>query len=112
MEPCISKRSALIGLALLSAGLTSSSALAAPPDGNVKSVVVRYSDLDPSQPAGARVLYWRIRVAAQQACEDLNRHDLALYARYHECLTQAVAGAVHTVKSTRDSELHRNERYE
>jgi UrcA family protein len=110
MEPCISKRCALIGL--LSAGLTSSLALAAPPDGDVKSVVVRYSDLDLSQPAGARVLYRRIRVAAKQACEDLNGHDLALYARYHRCLTQAVAGAVHTVNSTRVSELHRNERFE
>jgi UrcA family protein len=109
MKPKITKRSSLIGLTLLSAALTSSLALATPAGYDSSSVVVRYPDLNPSQPDGARALYRRIKTAARQACGDSNIKDLTLYSRYRECYEHAVANAVEEVKSRRVSELHRNE---
>ena len=101
------KRIALIGLVLLSAGLTSNLALATPAAYET-SKVVSYSDLDLSQPEGAQALYRRIKIAARQACGDPSIKDLPLYARYRECYEHAVASAVEEVKSRRVSELHRD----
>jgi UrcA family protein len=108
MKLKIAKRSALIGLVLLSAGLTSRLALATPATYET-STVVRYADLDLSQPEGAKALYRRIKIAARQACGDPDIRDLRLYARYRECYEHAVASAVEKVKSWRVSELHRDE---
>jgi UrcA family protein len=103
------KRGALTALVLFSAGLASSLALATSAEHEFRTVVVRYSDLNLTQPDGARALYERIKTAARQACGATTIEDLTLFAHYHECYDHAVANAVAKVRSTRVTELHRNE---
>ena len=58
------------------------------------TVTVRYADLAVSTPAGAAVLYKRIRFAADEACSYLDHGDLASKARMIACADQAIADAV------------------
>ncbi|MDB6044940.1 MAG: hypothetical protein JWM63_3491 [Gammaproteobacteria bacterium] len=103
------KRSALTAVVLFSAGLASSLELATSAEHEFRTVVVRYSDLDLTQPDGARAVYERIKIAARKACGATNIGDLTLFAHCHECYENAVANAVAKVQSIRVSELHRNE---
>jgi UrcA family protein len=109
MKSLVSQRSALIGLALASTGLACGLARAEPPSPQFETVVVRYSDLDLDKQNGAEALYRRIKIAARQACGAAAIEDLAVFARYRECYGAAVANAVTAVKSTRVSELYRDE---
>jgi UrcA family protein len=103
MKPTIAKRHALIGLATLAAVLTVNLASATPADDSVRSVVVRYSDLDLSQPADARRLYDRIKKAARAVCEANPFSDLAQLAQYRMCVSRAVRDAVDKVAAQSDS---------
>jgi len=106
MKSTIAKRCALICVATVAAGLAVNQASAAPSDEAVKSVVVRFSDLDLSQPQDARTLYSRIQRAAQLACGEAETADLARFARYHNCIEQAVTNAVATVNVHQVTEIH------
>ena len=62
-------------------------------DNDVLKVTVHYADLDVSQPAGAAVLYRRIRNAAKEVCAPLNsRIDAGL--QLDACVEEAVMNAV------------------
>ena len=106
MKSTIAKRCALICVATVAAGLAVNQASAAPSDEAVKSVVVRFSDLDLSQPQDARTLYARIQRAAHEACGDAESADLARFARYHNCIQQAVTNAVAAVNARQVTEIH------
>jgi UrcA family protein len=106
MKSTIAKRYALICVATVAAGLAVNQASAAPADEAVKSVVVRYSDLDLTQPQDARKLYSRIQTAARSACGDAESPDLARFARFHNCIDQAVTRAVSEVNVQRVTEIH------
>jgi UrcA family protein len=58
------------------------------------AVTVHYRDLAISTPAGAAVLYKRIRFAADEACSYLDHGDLASKANKSACADQAIADAV------------------
>ena len=106
MNSNIAKRCALIGIATLAAGLAVNQASAAPWDDAPPSVVVRYSDLNLSQPQDARTLYARIQTAARVACGDISSADLARFGQYHNCVDHAVTNAVAAVSARQVTEIH------
>ncbi len=64
---------------------------------DVAQVHVKYADLNISSPAGAAVLYRRIRVAADQVCGEYGGRGLARIARAQACADKAIADAVASV---------------
>lgn len=97
MNSNLAKRCALIGIATLAAGLAVNQASADESDEAPRSVVVRYSDLNLSQPQDAGRLYSRIRNAARVACGDIPSADLARFGQFHNCVERAVTNAVAAV---------------
>lgn len=93
------KRYALVGIAALAAVLTANLASATPEDDGPRTLVVRYSDLDLSQPGDARRLYARIKVAARSVCDNSPSSDLMRLAQYEKCMNQAIRRAVGTVNA-------------
>ena len=67
----------------------SPSGLAAPAPEELRREVVRFADLDLTQPAGARQLYRRIERAAHEVCAGYGPHD---YDR--RCAQAAIGRAV------------------
>lgn len=61
-------RSALLTIAGLTAGFAAAQVLADEAD-QIRSVVVKYSDLDPTSAEGASVLYERLKHAAWKVCK-------------------------------------------
>jgi UrcA family protein len=65
-------------------------------DDDLPKVTVNYADLDVSHPAGAAVLYRRIRVAAKEVCSSLDsRVDGG--KQLDACIDQAIVDAVNAV---------------
>jgi UrcA family protein len=58
---------------------------------------VNYADLDVSQPAGAVVLYRRIRAAAKQVCSPLESRGIEAAIQLNACIEGAVLDAVNAV---------------
>ena len=106
MKSTIAKYCALVGIATLAAGLSTNQASAASSDDIVKSVVVRYSDLNLSEPKDASALYARIRRAALVACGEVGPNQLARLPQFQKCVDQAVANAVAHVNSQQVTEIH------
>jgi UrcA family protein len=69
------------------------SAHAAPPQ-DVPSVVVQFADLDLSRSEGARVLYQRLKRAAEAICAPLDDRELARHMHFTACLQNAISTAV------------------
>jgi UrcA family protein len=67
---------------------------------------VSFADLDISKPAGAKVLYSRIKVAAQQVCVFNASRDLRVAERERACIKETIDDAVKRVNSTALTELH------
>jgi UrcA family protein len=96
--------------ALLTAAAFASSAFAEEQQGvGVRTVTVRFGDLDISTTAGAKTLYQRIRGAARTVCGEEEDYDLGLDARraWNSCYQSAVNGAVDKVHSPLLRALHR-----
>jgi UrcA family protein len=106
MKSIIAKHCALLATATLATGLTVDHASAASAYEEPKNVVVRYSDLNLSQPQDASSLYNRIQRAARVACEDDEAESLARLQRFHKCVDQAVTNAVAAISSQRLTEIH------
>jgi UrcA family protein len=62
-------------------------------------VHVNYADLNVNSTAGAKVLYQRIRAAADKVCDVYGDRDLGTMAAAKACKTHAIAEAVGTVHS-------------
>jgi UrcA family protein len=87
-----------IGAALL-IGLAGVSTAAGTQPQDVQTKTVRYEDLDLSKPAGAKALYDRIRVAAQEVCSFSGGWDWRQAAVDRTCTENAIDGAVKKVNS-------------
>lgn len=72
----------------------------------VPTVTVRYGDLNLASEAGARKLYQRLSVAAQEVCPAQDAHSLALLSYNRTCRANAIARAVHEINSPRLAALH------
>jgi UrcA family protein len=106
MKSIIAKHCALLATATLATGLTANHASAASEYDEPKNVVVRYSDLNLSQPQDASTLYNRIQRAAREACEDAQAASLARLQQFHRCVDEAVTNAVAAISSQRLTEIH------
>ena len=75
----------------------------------VRTVTVRFGDLDLSTTAGAKTLYQRIRGAARMVCGEDEEHELSLDSRHYRnsCFQSAVNGAVDKVHSPLLRAVHR-----
>jgi UrcA family protein len=80
----------LIATAIFGALASSFSAVSAA-DPSSASITVKYADLNLASPSGARVLYERIRAAAQSAC---NYFWFKTDADEARCLQNTIANAV------------------
>jgi UrcA family protein len=94
------RRAAMLGVALLCSVVA-----AANP---VKSMTVRYSDLDLSRPEDARRLYQRIQHAALLVCAGDDSRETEVQVRFRVCYRQAVDNAVRKVGSDKLAALHRD----
>ncbi len=72
----------------------------------VPTVVVRYGDLNLATEAGARKLYHRLSVAAQEVCPSPDTRSLALVDYNRTCRANAMAHAVHRINSPQLAALH------
>jgi UrcA family protein len=85
----------------------SPSGLAAPaPDDRVRQEIVRFGDLDLTQPADAQELYRRIRHAAHHVCEASSFGGAAIAMSDRACIDQATARAVADINSPLLTERH------
>ena len=77
-------------------GLTCSTLSMAAEPGTANQVVVKFGDLNLSNPQGAGALYSRIVAAAGQACNPFHddTRDLAIRASVNSCVREAVMDAV------------------
>lgn len=76
-------------------------------EGEVRSVAVRYGDLDLSREAGVRVLYGRLQAAAESVCGRDELRDLRRHQSWLECRDAALARAVDALGNARLAALHR-----
>jgi UrcA family protein len=65
---------------------------AQPPEGISK--VVSYGDLDLDSAQGAKVLYGRLRHAAEEVCRPWESRDLIFLNEWKSCLADSMASAV------------------
>ncbi|HXA35741.1 MAG TPA: UrcA family protein [Steroidobacteraceae bacterium] len=68
-------------------------------EGDAPSKIVRFSDLNMENPAGAKVLYSRIRAAAREVCELSTGTDPILRTATHACVESAIDAAVKKVNA-------------
>jgi|SRR5271163_855264 len=87
-------------------GTAALSGTAAAADKAPPSEVVRYSDLNISDPAGARVLYRRIQAAAGRVCQFDAAVDLHFMGVQKACYRHAIDEAVKHVDSAALSQIH------
>jgi UrcA family protein len=67
---------------------------------------VSYKDLNPSNPADARVLYARLQRAASEVCHPVSAMDLARHAGFERCYDAALSDAVKQVNAPQVLALH------
>jgi UrcA family protein len=67
---------------------------------------VAYGDLNLDSEYGAKVLYARLRRAAEDVCLPLDGRDLAQRSSWQRCFNNAVASAVEKVNKTTVTALH------
>ena len=76
---------------------------------NPPARTVRYADLNLNTPAGAAVLYKRIKNAAEQVCGDADARQLTEVMAAKACIARAVDAGVHAVNNlqlTREYDAH------
>jgi UrcA family protein len=85
-------KTAIFGALALSCGAVSMAA----DRSDVPQAVVKFGDLNLSNPQGAATLYGRIVAAAHEVCKsfDIDSRDLGDRARLDACVHKAIAGAV------------------
>jgi len=93
---------AALGAVTLSASLLAAARAAEDP---LPMRVVSYADLNISTSAGAKVLYQRIKSAAQQVCPGDNFHDIEVW-QARECIQKSIDAAVKSVHSPALTALH------
>jgi UrcA family protein len=91
----------LIASTLLSAFVSSFAATSASADtADAPTQIVRFADLDVTQPRDAAILYSRIRTAAEQLCSPLQGSGMGIAtraAKVDACVRESIAGAVASV---------------
>lgn len=93
------KTTALI-VALVATAAFAAPAAAAPSNPDLRTTVVKYSDLDLSRQAGADVLIARIKRAADTVCDyGSSTRSLAGASNYRNCVRDTTASVVRAVNA-------------
>lgn len=100
-QPALCAAGALL---CLSAAVCSAENAGAPA---LRSQVVRFGDLNLSNPEGVAALYRRIEGAATRVCRDLNRPRFVWSKSEAECKRAAIAQAVAGINNEQLAALHR-----
>ena len=95
-------------LAAVSMASVCALASAAGPDPSLQRTV-SFADLDINHPAGAAVLYQRIRAAAREVCRPTSERDLAVAELARACVQDAIVRAVNEVNAPQLSQYHQTE---
>ena len=98
----------IAGLTVIALGLASTSSFASTDD-VVRKQTVSYAGLDLTKPAGAEILYKRIRQAAFTVCGGYESPVTWSYTYKSRCFKTAVDEAVAKVNSPLLSALHQNQ---
>ena len=88
------------------AGTAASGTVVAHPDDQVLSKTVTYDDLNLESEKGAKVLYARLRHAAQDVCSPFESRELSRKQIWHTCVDNALASAVRQLNNPRVTALH------
>ncbi len=72
----------------------------------VPTSVVRYGDLDLSQPHDARVLHSRILWAAERVCAQYAGHNVIVVRQHEMCVRQAVENAIKRINRPELDAVH------
>ena len=88
------------------AGAAASGRVVAQPDDQVLTKKVTYADLNLESEAGAKVLYARLRHAAQNVCSPFESRELSRMQVWRTCVDNALASAVTQVNNPRVTALH------
>jgi len=91
-------KSAVRALAAVTMASVCAIASAGSPDPSPQRTV-SFADLDITHPAGAAVLYQRIRAAAREVCRSSIGHDLNFAELSGYCVQDAIARAVNEVNT-------------
>jgi UrcA family protein len=70
------------------------------------SIVVKYNDLDPASPTGAKTLYQRLSVAAWRVCRDLHSGGTPGLIARASCSREALDNAVRSANLPMLTALH------
>ncbi len=97
---------AKFGLLLLGSLAGIMAAGAAGLDGDVPSVVVKYSEQSLATDEGVYTLYRQIKNAAKQVCPAEQTRDLKRQSLIQECRNQAIARAIRQIDNSRLAALH------
>lgn len=76
------------------------------PANGVRSVVVRYNDLDLSREQGSQAAYARLRSAARRVCGSVDPRDAAARLAWRTCYQTALDKAVAQLDSAQVTALH------
>ena len=92
-------------LILLGGAHAGAGAQAAQPESPLTKKVV-YGDLNLETETGAKILYSRLRHAAQDVCSPFEGRDPSRQVQWRTCYDQAVTAAVARVNNSRVTALH------
>jgi UrcA family protein len=101
-------RNKVMAAMCLGYGMAGISAMAGAAEQAPPSEVVRYSDLNISNPDGALTLYHRIQAAAHRVCRVDMAWEIPSSGREQTCYRHAVDQAVKGVNSAALSQIHGN----
>jgi UrcA family protein len=97
---------------VIAAAVIALSAVVAPPrvdaaeQADVLTKKVGYGDLDLNSEKGAKVLYARLRNAAQEVCAPLEGSDLNAKTLWKKCYVHAIAAAVSDINKPAVTTVH------
>lgn len=95
----------LAGMALVSPVLLAQAAASGP--GDAPAIQVSYAGLDLSSPAGAEILYRRLKGAAEHVCGSVNSRQPSQSARWSVCYNKALSDAVAKLDQLQVTALYR-----
>lgn len=99
-------KAGLLLLGSLAGVMAFGAAGAATPDGDLPTVVVKFSGQSLATPDGVSHLYRRIMSAAKQVCPDASLMDLDAVRRTEQCRNEAVARAIRQIDNPQLAALH------
>ena len=95
------------GLVIASTALTAEAGVHVRTGAAPNQVVVDYSDLDLTNQSGLKVLYARLKYAAERACGSVpESHSLQAHASFEQCYDQALNNAVVGVNDATLTAMH------